>query len=120
MNLIDTSVLYDLIVEENVELLTNSFVLDLTLYELGNVAWKQYAKLKKISKNEYEVLIKRMGELPFKLIRIEPNEITEIGLQAAEHNLTLYDAAYFHYAHKYNLELLTSDGSLKEAWKKKK
>lgn len=117
MNLIDTSALYEILINENFEILSNSFILDLTLYELANAAWKNHLKLKRLSKHEYTRLVDRISQLPFRIIRVETKDMSGITKLAIICDTPIYDAAYLYYANTYNLDLITKDGKMTAAWK---
>jgi predicted nucleic acid-binding protein len=108
--LIDASAFYPLlqVPTKAREILINGAMLDLTLYELGNIIWKEY-RLEHI-KNYAKVMeyLTKLTSL-IRIIRINPSEILEIENLAIRIELTFYDAAYVHYAKKEGVKLLTND-----------
>ncbi len=71
MKLIDANALYDRIVTEDESLFFDSCILDLILYEVGNVLWKHCKNLKTISFKEYQLFNNSISDLPLNLIRID-------------------------------------------------
>jgi predicted nucleic acid-binding protein len=118
MKLIDTSYFYDVILSKDQALVLDSYVLDLTLYELGNVLWKHYKKLKTISKSDYLTFQNSILDLSLNVIRFDQCDFSAISSLADRFNLTFYDSAYVFYAKKYRLDLLTHDSLMKEAFEK--
>ena len=118
MKLIDTSILYEIISERETDVIRNSFILDLTIYEFGNAVWKQH-KFFGIPKKECVGLIENFSKLGLRIIRINLNDLTEITEVAIKQGITVYDASYIFYAKKHSLELLTSDEKMKKAWEAK-
>jgi len=107
--LIDTSALISLIQRKiNVK---GHAILDLTLYELGNVLRKEVMIYKTITKEELDKLLKSLEIIlsQMRIIRISHNNIKEICEIAIKNSLTFYDAAYIFYAKKENLILVTDD-----------
>lgn len=115
MKLIDTSALLDLMIAKDSDKLNNSFILDLTAYELINAVWKQSTKTKAISRKEAEQVIGDFGKLNLNMIRVNTEDMPGIFAIAHEFNLTAYDAAYLYCSNKYGLELVTKDKRMHEA-----
>ncbi|MBI5223357.1 type II toxin-antitoxin system VapC family toxin [Candidatus Micrarchaeota archaeon] len=118
MKLIDTSYFYDQLIAEDSSLQFDSCILDLTLYELGNVLLKHYKKLKTISYDDYAQFQNYLLDLNLNIIRVDQADFAGISKTAENLGLTFYDASYAYYAKKFNIELMTSDKSLLEAFKK--
>jgi|BEDMetMinimDraft_2_1075160.scaffolds.fasta_scaffold11633_1 Predicted nucleic acid-binding protein, contains PIN domain len=110
MYIVDASAFYSLIQSPNKysELIINGAVLDLTLYELGNVIWKEY-KLKRIKDNSKVIdnLTKLLSLM--KIIRVNTIDLPEIEDLAIKIGLTFYDASYVYYAKKLGTKILTND-----------
>ena len=83
------------------------FILDLTLYEVGNVLWKR--------KMGGEVL-----ELVSKARIIYPGQEDLLGIFniAKSERLTFYDASYVYFASKYGFILATADRELSKVARK--
>ena len=94
--------------------------MDLTIYEFGNVLWKNFTKTHRLRKKEYENLRTHFGRLAFNLIRVESEDMKDICFVATENDLTVYDAAYVFYAWKFGLDLETTDEKMRNVWQKKK
>ncbi len=107
--LIDTSALYPLVIKlgENLfDYIERFAILDLTLYEVGNVLWKE-KRSGKITNMEsavsfFEELLRNMHKLSI-------DNIGEVLNIALEKNLTFYDASYIYVAEKNKLKLVTED-----------
>ncbi|MEM2896816.1 MAG: type II toxin-antitoxin system VapC family toxin [Candidatus Bathyarchaeia archaeon] len=108
--LIDASAFYPLlqVPAKAREIVVNGAILDLTLYELGNVMWREY-RSKRI-KNYAKVMeyLTKLASL-IRMIRINASEMLEIENLAIRIELTFYDAAYVYYAKKEGIKLLTND-----------
>jgi predicted nucleic acid-binding protein len=111
--LIDASALYPLILRlrENVLLHSNKFaILDLTIYEIGNIIWKEYTR----GKIKDPVLVMKMfEEIMRNMKKLSSNqEMLEIFDVAVKNNITFYDASYIYVARKHELKLVTEDADL--------
>lgn len=112
--LIDTSALYPLILKLREKFLVYAdkmAVLDLTLYEVGNVLWKEY-KRRKIKNLENITIL--FQEMLASLRRLTINDLGGVLRMAVEKDLTFYDAAYVYAAEKLNIKLITEDIELLE------
>lgn len=118
MKLIDTSYFYDVVLSKDQTLVLDSYVLDLTLYEIGDVLWKHYKKLKTISKSDYLTFPHSISDLSLNVIRFDQCDFPAISSIVDRFNLIFYDSAYVFYAKKYRLEILTHDQLVKEAFEK--
>ncbi|MGH9922775.1 MAG: type II toxin-antitoxin system VapC family toxin [Nitrososphaerales archaeon] len=117
--LLDASALINIMIGSGsraLELLNAQFVLDLTVYEVGNVL-RRLAKFEgKISASQacslldsFLLLVQYMQVLT---INGMENSVKELSL---EKNLTFYDASYLAAAEKNSLALVTDDKQLTEA-----
>jgi len=102
--------------QEVAELLKNNFILDLTVYEIGNTIWK----LNKILKNEGRDIaveaIKQAQNLLALMDKCENAEtLISIMDNAFQYNLTYYDSAYLTAADDQKLALITEDKKLEKA-----
>ena len=111
--LLDTSALYPLLLRLREKLLvySNLFtVLDLTMYEVGNVIWKEYRK----GRIREPLIIAQL----FQEILEDIETITLQGCLkdviklAVEENLTFYDVAYLYIARRRGMKLVTEDNDL--------
>jgi len=108
--LLDTSALYPLVLKVREKLLfyTELFaILDLTIYEIGNVVWREYRK----GRITDPVSVSRMFEVVVGSIeKLSINEeVCRVQEIAIENNLTFYDAAYIYVTRKNKLKLVTED-----------
>ena len=111
--LIDASALYPLIqrLKENMLLHSDKFaILDLTIYEIGNIIWKEYKR----GKIKDPVLVMKMfEEIMRNMKKLSSNqEMLEIFDIAVKNNITFYDASYIYVAKKRGLKLVTEDAEL--------
>ena len=112
--LVDASALYPLILKLREEILSYAdklAVLDLTVYEVGNVLWKEHKK-RKIRDLGSSVALFQEALAP--LNRLTVDNLEEVLKVAVERNLTFYDASYVHVAEKSDLKLVTEDEEILE------
>lgn len=109
MKIYDTSALFEHIGKTKLEL--SAFILDLTIYEFGNVVLKHHKKFKKIEEEEAEGLIDIISNWG-NFIYVNKSDSREIYSLACGLGLTFYDAAYVFYAKKYGAVLETADKEL--------
>lgn len=100
--------------EKSLDLLEGEATLDLALYELGNVVWKEYALRKSMGKEE---AIRRVNDLSSVLRLMDTMTIALADLSgvmkvAVEWNLTFYDSSYLYIAKKLGATLVTEDDEL--------
>jgi predicted nucleic acid-binding protein len=120
--LLDASALINIMINNGssaLELLDAQFVLDLTVYEVGNVLWRLVNMEKKISARQgcslldsFLLLVQYMEVLTISGIE---KSVTELSLQKS---LTFYDASYLAVAVKNSLTLVTDDKQFAEASRK--
>ena len=111
--LVDASALYPLILKLREEILSYAdklAVLDLTVYEVGNVLWKEHKK-GKIKDLDSSVALFQEALAP--LNRLTVDNLEEVLKVAVERNLTFY-ASYVHVAEKSDLKLVTEDEEILE------
>jgi len=118
MILYDASAFFELLKQETIS--KDSFILDLGIYEIGNVLWKQKNLLKTIDKNEANKFMEFVGVWESIIRTIPPDDFSKIYEIAERNNTTFYDSAYIHFAKKYALNLLTCDEKLYKTAKKNK
>lgn len=116
--LFDASSLANLITrrgEEALYLLKNNYILDLTVYEVGNALWRMHA-IKKLSASDVEALMDVMADLVgrINMVSVSDLDIVEIMKLAADKGITFYDAAYVTAAKLKKLTLITDDPKLAE------
>jgi predicted nucleic acid-binding protein len=115
MMLFDASALLNIVERENsFEILKNSFISDLTFYEVGNAIWKSvYREL--LTEEEAGELLKIFGKMA-KILNVavlereKMNDVLEISVKEA---ITFYDASYIFLAIKNGLNLVTDDKRLR-------
>ena len=117
--LFDANALLDLL-KRGRDVIKNQYVLDLTIYEIGNAIWKEVNLFKTISGDDAKELMESIGIIlqNMNVIRIR-GDLKEILEIAIKENLTFYDASYLYYAKRMNLTLVTNDKKLFKAAKGK-
>jgi len=111
--ILDTSALYPLVLRLRENLLAYSslfIVLDLTVYEVGNVIWKEYRR----GKIRDPAVVARLFQEIFNIIPVVRfnADIREVLGLAINENLTFYDASYLYMARTHNAKLVTEDRDL--------
>jgi len=107
--------------EKSIELLEGRTTLDLALYELGNVVWKECTIEKLINEEE---AISKIGNLlnileTMKIEKIISSEdLRSIIRLAIEQKLTFYDSSYLHITKTKKAVLVTEDDELIEKAKR--
>jgi len=113
--LFDASSIVNLIKRGIVSPLTNGETLNLALYECISAIWKEYRKLKVISRDlagKYiRAIIKVMSIIPVNSISGSEEEVFDLALKE---DLTIYDASYLLVAINKNLMLVTDDKVLRD------
>lgn len=122
---IDASSLFELLFlnsdQEILPILSHSFILDLTLYEIGSILNK--GNDSHISGLDNEKVIALANEFSKVLdaverISLDPEDLKNVLILSLEKGLTFYDAAYIFQSQKLNLPLLTNDRKMASAGKK--
>ena len=113
--LVDASALYPLVLKLREKLLEYSslfVVLDLTLYEVGNVIWKEHQR----GRIRDPTVVAGLFQEIFNIIPVQSfnADISEVLGVAVEENLTFYDASYLYMARVQGLKLVTEDRDLQE------
>ena len=114
--LVDTSALYPLILKlkhKVVEIAEILRILDLTLYEVGNVIWKEN-KLGRI--RDLDGVVSMFSEVLswIKIDEIELKDLEEITKLVISRGVTFYDASYIYVAEKRGYKLVTLDSDVLE------
>jgi predicted nucleic acid-binding protein len=88
-------------------------VLDLTVYEVGNVIWKEY-RARRVK--GLKALAAVFGEVlsGVRVVRVGGEAIGEVLELAIAEGITFYDAAHLHAARRLGLKLVTEDSDLKK------
>ncbi len=115
MKIYDASAFFERILKKEIE--PDAFVIDLTVYEMGNITLKHERKLKTISREEAISILTILSEWS-PVIFIRPEETPFIYQTASNLELTFYDAAYIFFSQKFNATLETCDKTLYERAKK--
>lgn len=111
--LFDSSAIFRAIKENNVEVLSGNFTLELARYELGNIIWKDYVLRAQISKEEARIMAKTIKKtLNIMEVQNAAGNEEEILQTAIELRITFYDAAYVYFAKAKELQLITEDSRL--------
>lgn len=106
--------------EDAPKTLRGEYLLDLTVYELGNAIWKINKLFKNGDRRAALEAIEQVHHLTALMTRYEAKDrrvLTSIMGNTFKHNLTFYDSAYLTIASKLNLTLVTEDKKLAQAAK---
>jgi len=99
-----------------ISILEDKFTLDLALYELGNVIWKECVLRNVFSPEDAIANIKKLAEI-MSIMKIESlntkEDVAEAMRLATKLKITFYDSSYLYAAKKLNLTLVTEDMELK-------
>ncbi|MDR1992139.1 MAG: type II toxin-antitoxin system VapC family toxin [Nitrososphaerota archaeon] len=122
--LFDASAFIFLIKKANVQTtfqqLQKSFILDLTVYEIGNTLLKESRLTKFLTSKETETLEKVTQIILSRTEKILNQDITfqQIMDIAKTENLSFYDSSYIYFAKQKNIQLITENQSLRDKAKK--
>jgi len=110
MRMLDSSSLFESVMEGNVEDKSGAYTLDLARYELGNIVWKKANLLKDISYQDSKKLMNVIINLlkAMKMVNLSGHENEVLNL-ANDESLSFYDAAYIEAAMRMGLVLVTED-----------
>ncbi|AJB42019.1 hypothetical protein TCARB_0969 [Thermofilum adornatum 1505] len=114
--LLDASALYPLMLKMKDKLFDylNLFVvLDLTVYEIGNVIWKE-SRVGRVRAPKALAIAFAEVFRGVKVVRLRDEEIADVLELALAEEITFYDAAYLYAARKLRLRLVTEDSDLKK------
>ncbi len=95
-----------------VKILRNNYVLDLTIYEVGNAIWRETALLKYLVEDEALTMYKDMLKIFSHMNIVKPKNPELVLNLAMKIRLTYYDAAYVTVASEEDLTLVTDDKKL--------
>jgi len=100
--------------ERALQLFGDSYVLDLTKYEVGNGIWKEYALQHAIQEDEFHEFLDSLRTVVgrAKLLVPDSTNLLEIARIAAKEKITFYDASYVAMAKARKLVLATEDSKL--------
>ena len=108
--LFDASAIFRVIKENNVEVLTGNFTLELARYELGNIIWKNFALQAKVSEQVSKMMMTAIKQslaiMDVLGVAGREEEILETAIQL---KITFYDASYAYFAKEKELRLITED-----------
>lgn len=98
-----------------IDYLQNSYIIDLTFYEVGNAIWKESTLTKLLTPENAKVLQKTAKITLTKTDQLSNTadsfeKILEI---SKTEKLTFYDSSYIHFAKENKLQLITEDKQLK-------
>jgi predicted nucleic acid-binding protein len=122
--LFDASAFIFLIKKANVQTtfqqLQKSFILDLTVYEIGNALLKEARLTKFLTSKETETLEKVTQIILSRTEKILNQDTTfqQIMEIAKTENLSFYDSSYIYFAKQKNIQLITENQSLRNNAKK--
>jgi len=96
------------------DVLRGHYVLDLTIYEIGNALWRMQKTKTKLSPTDARSLMKVATYLMSWMNSVSLSELDSVEVLdiAAKENITFYDAAYVACAVKRRSVLVTDDDSL--------
>jgi len=119
--LLDASSTLQLIkkLEEDMALriLSESCVLDLGKYEVGNALWKEHILRHTITEEEFDEFFRLLTGVIIhsKIVRVEAQDLPDVAKIAAKERITFYDASYVEVAKGQKLILITEDEKLAKA-----
>jgi len=104
-----------------VNILDEQSTLDLAIYELGNVLWKE-SRVNKRTESETSTLVGYMMQVlgVMEIQRVQIDDILDIESNAVKFAITFYDASYLTIAKKCNRILVTEDKQLQKVAKEAK
>ena len=113
MYIFDASSIVNLVKKGVVKVFADGVTLDLTLYEVLNVIWKEYILLNRIDEATAREFIEILSDVfdVVKVVSIKGFE-DEVFTLAYKEDLTVYDASYLYVAMRNNLALVTDDKKL--------
>ncbi len=115
MYLFDAGAIFNLVKKGYLKPLAVEATLDLAIYEALNAVWKEYYLSRRLDEETAKKLLSVMGRIfdviAIANIRSEEKDVFEL---AVKEGLTIYDAAYLHYALRNKLLLVTDDVKLRE------
>lgn len=109
MKIYDSSAFFEAASSKTLDV--EAFILDLTLYEVGNVVLKHESLLKDISRQDAESFINILSNWN-RVLFIQQDDLQGIFSISLTTNLTFYDSAYVYFSKKYNAILETKDKKL--------
>jgi predicted nucleic acid-binding protein len=111
--LCDASSIFHAALGEDVSSIASSVTLDLAVYELGNILWKQRVIFKSISIEECDQLLKILNRVLGTITLLQPDGLEgEILRLAEETHLSFYDSSYLYFARRLGCVLITEDDGL--------
>lgn len=123
-SLFDASAIVNLLISRGnriIDLLTGNWILDLTVYEVGNAIWKLNVIHRKISSPEADILLESLLGIAADRMKLVPSadidHLSSLG-KAREEKLSFYDASYLSVAIERGLVLVTDDKNLFDAARK--
>ena len=89
-------------------------ILDLTVYEVCNVFWKECVKLHRIDREEAELACSISRELSryLTLYRVSDLDLEHVMEIAIENSITFYDASYIALAQKLRASIASEDSDI--------
>ena len=105
--LFDSSAIFRAIKENKIDFLIGNHTLELARYELGNILWKNIAKIPDREIKTLAKIIKQtLNLMEITQIACNEEEILETAIQL---KITFYDASYTYHAKAKELPLITED-----------
>lgn len=117
MRLFDTSSFYLALKTEKSAFLKEAYLLNLTLYEFGNIIWKEINLRKSLTLEEGARILKFSNNLIKSLKIIEP-DYEEVLHLAVILKINFYDASFVQAAKQLKVVLVTEDKTLIKAAQK--
>jgi predicted nucleic acid-binding protein len=109
----DSSSIFKLINQKEVDPLFDEKTVELAFYEVGNVIWKHRTLLEEIDDEKQCRYFKMMENIEEQMIKADP-ERSHVMETAIENEITFYDASYLQAAVETGETLVTEDGELRE------
>jgi predicted nucleic acid-binding protein len=94
--------------------LSESYVLDLGKYEVGNALWKEHTLRRSITEDEFREFLRLLtgAILHSKTLTVDAQNLPDVAKLAAKERMTFYDASYVQIAASRSLTLVTEDARL--------
>jgi len=112
MRVFDTSSIYLTFKSRKINILKNAYVLTLSVYEFGNIFWKEIKILKAISEEE-GLLVLKFFQKKIQEMKIVNPDFVDVLKVALNLNISYYDASFVQAAKRFNVPLITEDKKLK-------
>ena len=118
-SLFDVSAIYNIVLrtdKDSWSIFKNNYMIALTPYELGNIAWKHVVRGDLTTSEGLDIvaLVKTLANV-MHVIPLDMDDMPAIFSLANDKRISFYDASYLHYAKTREFLLVTDDGKLAQA-----